>query len=795
MSIEKPNKIDVASYIEIITVNSQEIRKANRNDGNVNISVNSLAYRNKKISQNQEEVDKNVPKVTDYSIKYKINSQQLPTEQTITFSGISNYYVDEILPQAFGQQQVLQNCPSGTNIYYDGEDNTEITTHGWIQYNHTRVGTNNNIPNIQYQDGKIRLRSYVDQIRNDPVIEQYYTSSAYSGPNQELIDRIRQHLLALNTNISESDNIFLYFNATNNTNSIAWLEISCGKSSSIVELRPLSSSEINVSGIANEVTKISIKAVTNIISSEHIELYDFKVCLEKQGAELSKQCNGIDIAFNGNFNSGVVGWMTNGYVVSKNQQIEMSSICNGYTEDPSISQIHFAGSGITPLGTELYPEDRIKVIVNAFNSSIVQSDITIDINGKSQTYILSPHESKILAYQDVIQINSANTTISVKTYPKPSINSSASVVMPISAGYTYGYGIFDKRISKIFTGNTDAALWCKNGQYLYMCTYVVISPIQNTAVINRVLIDNLSGTQESFCQINLPANNSIVSIGRLTDQYLYVMRRVYSGGQSGVEYKTFIDWYNVTTKNLFKTQELSTYNNIRNGLYNTTSTCCCLDENNQRLIIGARSYNNYESQILFDHIYEYNIADGSVRALNTALSDFILNVSIDPETNNIIASYRGRKPVASRYVDEVNGYESQYYKSAPVLKSFAASGEYLYGTEVYRNDRPIDTIDGNIVSQNPPYNTSPILAMTCFRTNNRKFILWAKNEPVVKNSIGRVSGNDIEYVDQYGYNNSNHIYCTEYSGPLPSIIGKSTPSFSIHKKYPVSNSNHPLVIW
>lgn len=800
MSIEKPSKIDVASYIEIITINSQETRKAVRDDGNVNNSVNALAYRNNKISQNQEEVDQNAPRTVDYTTigtsKYSPNAgtnTQQPT--TILFSNINNPYTDNILPQAYGEQEILQNCPTGTNIYYDGEDNTEITIHGWIQYNTSRIGINNNIPNILYEDGKIKVKSYLDQVKNDPVIEQYYTSTPYAGENEELIERIRKHLQDLDTTITELDNIFFYFTAKNNTNSIAWLSITCGKSNSIVEIRPLSTSEINVSGIADNITKISINAITNITSSEYVELSNFKICLEKQGAELSKQCNGIDIAFNGSFNSGIIGWDTEGYVVAANQQISMSSECGGYTQDPSISQTHYAGSGITPIGTELYEEDRIKVIVNAFNDSASQSDITIGINGKSQTYILQPQESKILAYQSVIQANTVQSTITAKTYPKPEAVSDIMVMMPISGGYTYRYELLYKNISKIFTGNADAVLWCKNNDYLYMCTYVEALPVGMVAAINRVKIDGLIGTQESFCQINLLPNSSIVSIGRLTDQYLYILRKVYAGGQNGVDYKIFIDWYNVSTKALFKTQELSTYNNIRNGLHNAASVCCCLDERNQRLILGARSIYNYESNIFFDYIYEYNIIDSSVRTINSALSDFIMNVAIDDENGNILASYRGRKPASSKYMDDINGYESQYYKSSQIMKSFTSYGEYLYGTEIYRNDRPLDTIDGNIVAQNPPYNTSPVLAMTYHKVGDKKFILWAKNEPVVKNSIGKVNGNDTEYVDQYGYNKNHHIYCVEYHGQLPTVIGKSTPSLSIHKPYPVTNSNQPLVIW
>lgn len=790
--MKEPNKIDVASYIEIIKVDGEEIRKATRDDGNVNNSANLLAFKNHKISQNQKEVDSNVPTIVDYGIKYKVSGYSPPqqTEQVLLFGNIKNHYTDELAKQAYGEQTVLQNCPTGINIYYDGENGTELV-HGWIRYNVSRIGTNTDIDNIIY-DQRIKMRSYETNVINNPVIEQYYSNNLYTDQpfpfDQELNSKIKQHLDNLQITIKDNDNIYLYFMVNNTTNSRAYIDIVCGSTQSTIELKPLSEIEVNTSGIASDLTKISITVRTNHTLPEYVELYDFKLCLEKQGAELSQQCNGIDISFNGNFNSGLIGWAKTGYVVQDAQQIVLSSLCGGYTENPTISQTHFAGSGITPIGTELYEEDRLKVIVNLFNDSIVQSDITISINGNSQSFVVRPQETRILSHQAVLQSTTATSTITVKTYPKPAIDSDIGIILPIKQNYSYKYGIFTKKIDRILTGNVDAAVWGKNGSYLYMCTYVEFSTY-NTIVINRVLIDeNLSANQESFCQFNIPFNSSIISIGRLNDQYIYILKKINS--------KVFIDWYDVNTKALHKSLELSTSNNLRNGLHDALSICCCLDENGYRLLIGCRSTNAaYDSNILFDYIYSYALNDDSMQLLNMALSDFILNISVDQDTSNILASYRGRKPSNYKYIDEVNDYESQYYKSGQVIKSFTPDGEFSYGTEIYRNDRPIDTIDNNIVAQNPPYNLSPMLGFTQFAISNRKFVLWAKNEPAIKNSIGKVAGNDTEYYDQYGYNKNYHVYCVEYSGFLPSIIGKATPAFSIHRPYPVANSNQPLVIW
>lgn len=775
--VQKPQRIDVSSYIEVITVKPKDYQKAIRTgEGNVINSLESLAFRGKKLSQNEARLAEEIHVPVSPTIQYKVNSNVI-NGPTVAFSlqFIKNVYYEDLVLQAFGQQPVLDNCDVGNNIYYDGEVNTEYSELGWNTYAVNSAGEyidgsySFDIEPIVYGDLKFGLVSSTARNNQgivqsaDPRIEQSYSNIPIGSPTDpppldyQLNQRISSHLQNVGTSITEGNNAYFKFQVHNDTTGVAILIVTCGANTQEINIRPGARNNITVSSQTGNNIPISITAKT-VEGIRRVYVGNFSLCYELVEGASDGSCIGQELAFNGNFDSGLAGWATSGYVGLNGTSVEMSSLCEGYEEDPTITQIHYTGGPITPVGAVIQADDKIKLIADVENISTQDAEIYAEVNGKTKGYILGPSQRRIVTSSNLVaQDGIATSIIKVKTKPKTPPVTNLRLIAPISGDNWHGYNLFNKTISVISLKNASIAanngIYAQIGEFIY--TY-------NSTQAGAILRSNQDASEifYQYAFFNDPSH-IIQSFSSAGNRLMVVRRR---------NQQTFIDLFDTSTAVLLNTYEVSRDN--QNNLTDLLNLIVAFDGQNNAVVMA-----NYFSF----KIYVLDLITGGVRLLSDSFST-ISSIAVDPISG---LYYVAALPIASTYIAGDAEFDYKLFRNENNIVGIDQFGVIATRTSLYRGDRPFSSIN-TATSQEDYAEFVPINSLTCLNIGPRKFIAWVRNELIIRNSSGFKRAGIFDsygYRDEVGYNSLFTVYMAEYFDDLPNIISQATPAMCLHKRH------------
>lgn len=515
-------------------------------------------------------------------------------------------------------------------------------------------------------------------------------------------------------------------------------------------------------------------------SQEERRIYisNFSLCYEAIGGIEDSNCIGEDIGFNGQFKSGLAGWTVSGYVGLNGPAIELSSNCQGFNQDPIISQVHYSGGPITPVDTLILAEDKIKLIADIENISINDSEVYATVNGKTKGYLLKPGERRFATVSNLVgNDNLATSSIRVKTTPVAPPQSTISFIAPVVNDWEvdgdnvignnwYSYNLFSKEIKVRPLGNADRAY--TTGRYTAIGKYVYTVNSRNDSA--RGLIRRTNAAEDSILYNYLyfigDNRHSFESLSPAGDN-LCVIRRFAT--------EKYLDIIDTVSGTILNTYDLTPIQSQYNG---AGTLLPCFDGKRNVILLGI----NYQ-------IFKLDLETKRLELITSLLPN-ISSITIDPQT--------GLYYVASVALTTDLSIDDEYkiFNSGPNIYGIDQFGGIIRRTSIYRGDRPVNNVSvpvmpGDLVQY------SPLLSLTCITVNNRKFLMWAKNEPIVRNSTGfkeqPSAFNDYGYTDTVGYNNTSLIYVHEINGDLQDVITNARVAACLHNKH--INRTSPLTFW
>lgn len=515
-----------------------------------------------------------------------------------------------------------------------------------------------------------------------------------------------------------------------------------------------------------EVGLLAITTGPRVAIESRVFLSDFSLCYETVEGIEDSFCIGEQIEFNGQFNSGLAGWITTGYVGLNGTAIEMSSQCQGFSEDPTISQTHFSGGPITPTDTIIQSEDKIKLIADVENISTRDAEIYTTVNGKTKGFIISPGERRIVASSNFVgNDNLATSSIRVKTLPKIKPVLTKKLIAPRSGDSWYAYGLFDNSIQVEQLRNADNAT---TGSIRHR--YTMVGGFVYTASGQQISKSNVAFEEIFFTYADTSVR--IESINRAGPNQIYVIRN----SRVGIDRSYFLDILDTSTSSLVRSYNITVQGDEFGfgSLANIVSTY----DAGRNCILLASSLNA-------SSIYRLDLSSGNITTFSSSFNPSQLmradSISTDPITGIYYVSVRAFTndyTLTGTLPDNL-----RLFNSKPHIVGLDEFGNIVTQTAIYRGDRPIG---GATTTDNDYVTESPLHSLTCLNIDGRQFIAWAKNEPIIRNSTAFKRNDEFSeygYIDDVGYNKQNFIYVVEYKDTLPALIESVYPTICLHNKH------------
>ncbi len=513
-------------------------------------------------------------------------------------------------------------------------------------------------------------------------------------------------------------------------------------------------------------------------TDRRVYLSNFSLCYEAIGGLEDSACIGQDIAFNGLFKSGTAGWTTTGYVSLNGPVVEMSGKCQGYDQDAIISQTHYSGGPVTPPTTIIQSEDKVKLIADVENISIYDAEVYATVNNKTRGFKLKSGERRFIVSSDVVGNDGiAASSIRVKTQQVTLPTTTAEFIAPITDDWTVdgenvigdnwrSYNLFSKEIKVRPLGNADRA-WTTGrytaiGNYVYTINYrndAARGLIRKTNAAEDRILYNYSfffgDNRHSFESLS-PAGNNLCVIRRFgTDK--------------------FLDIIDTVNQSILRTYDISAIASQFSGV----GTLLPSYDAKRNLMLLASDFK----------LFKLDLESGQIDLITAQIPN-ISSVTVDPVTG---LYYVASTALSTDYVID---NEYKLFKGGTSIFGIDQFGGIITKTSIYRGDRPINGVSVPVTLADLVQPT-PLLSLTCSTFNNRKFIMWAKNEPIVRNSTGFKEDpsafNDYGYKDTVGYNNTSIIYAYEFGSNLPEEITNARPAACLHNRH--NNRTSPLTFW